>query len=411
MSPLQQCTILSTKYEKREDSFMVKKATCVILIFAVAVTKIWAGQAFAAIPGFKKPAKEIRVFIDSKEVYLTLPILCDIKNNRTLYPFRELLETIGAEVYWEQKTKTACAYYNGIMLKFPQEQNFYYINDEKKMMDTKTTSDSHEMRTYIPIRYAFEALGYEVDWIPCKRHNEIRISNLGPFVPVSDEVFVELHREIPGELYNKYTTSHFYDIDAENKRFLFKDGYKGDLYNNYVLEEEINPKINEQVYNLTKALIGDDQYIYVKYLTTDPYRVYMAYAKNMDRVLDLNNVTYFNFFFYEREYVKTRDTWDTREFSNKTFMSLYLKCLSDYPEPAKSIPFYEKKLRDSFIALFGEKEGRDIYKYIYTKYVQVRNMERSEYINSRDVEKFDSVQVDFAMGTGSTMYFYFSYLR
>jgi hypothetical protein len=388
---------------------VLKKIICIILIFAVA--KIWAGHAFAAIPGFSKPAKEIRVFIDSKEVYLTLPILCDLKNNRTLYPFRELLETTGAGVYWEQKTKTACAYHNGITLRFPQEQNYYYVNDEKKMMDTRTTSDPDEMRTYIPIRYAFEALGYEVDWIPCKKHNEIRVSKLGEYKPADDEEFIELHREIPGELYNKYTSSHFYDIDAENKRLLFKDGYKGELYKDYVLEEKINPKINQQVYKLTKALIGDDQYIYVQYLPTDPYRVYMAYAKNMDRVLDRDNVTYFNFFFYEREYFNNRDNWSTRQFSDKTFMSLCLNRLCEHPKPAKSMPFTEKKLRDSFIALFGEKEGRDIYKYIFTKYVQVRNMNRSDYINSREVEKFDSVQVDFAMGTGATMYFNFSYLK
>ena len=84
---------------------MLKKIICIILIFAVA--KIWAGHAFAAIPGFSKPAKEIRVFIDSKEVYLTLPILCDLKNNRTLYPFRELLETTGAVLGAENQT--ACA--------------------------------------------------------------------------------------------------------------------------------------------------------------------------------------------------------------------------------------------------------------------------------------------------------------
>lgn len=388
---------------------MLKKIICIILIFAVA--KIWAGHAFAAIPGFSKPAKEIRVFIDSKEVYLTLPILCDLKNNRTLYPFRELLETTGAGVYWEQKTKMACAYHNGITLRFPQEQNYYYVNDEKKMMDTRTTSDPDEMRTYIPIRYAFEALGYEADWIPCKKHNEIRVSKLGEYKPADDEEFIELHREIPGELYNKYTSSHFYDIDAENKRLLFKDGYKGELYKDYVLEEKINPKINQQVYKLTKALIGDDQYIYVQYLPTDPYRVYMAYAKNMDRVLDRDNVTYFNFFFYEREYFNNRDNWSTRQFSDKTFMSLCLKMLSDYPEPAKSKPFYEKKLRDSFIAMFGEKEGRDIYKYVYNKFVQIRNMDYSDYINSREVKKFDSVQVDFAMGTSAILYFNFSYLK
>ena len=87
-----------------------------------------------------------------------------------------------------------------------------------------------------------------MDWIPCKKHNEIRISKLGEYKPADDEEFIELHREIPGELYNKYTSSHFYDIDAENERILFKDGYKGELYKDYVLEEKINPKINQQVY-------------------------------------------------------------------------------------------------------------------------------------------------------------------
>jgi len=280
---------------------MLKRIVSLILIILLLSLSI---PAFAAIPGYTLPSKDIKVFIDSKEIALTLPILCN--NNRTLYPFRELLENIGAEVSWDQKNLTAKAYYEGIELAFPLEQDYYFVNGEKRMMDTKTTSDPDTQRTYIPIRYAFEALGYDVDWIPCKKHNEIRISNLGAYEPVSDEMFVELHNDRSDDnLRSKYTTSSYYDIDVDNKKLLFKDSSSGELYKNYELKEDINPNINRQVYDLTKALIGDDQFIYVQYVAFEPYKIALEYAKNMNRVLDTDNVTYFNFYFYERKYFNT----------------------------------------------------------------------------------------------------------
>jgi len=389
---------------------MKRKTSCLFLIFTMFFFS--TGQVSAAIQGFTKPAKEIKVFIDSREKYLQLPILCDTKNSRTLYPFRELLESVGANVNWEQHTKTARAYYNGIDLEFPMEQNYYFVNGEKRMMDTKTTSDPDEMRTYIPIRYAFEALGYEVDWIPCLRHDEIRVSKLGDYEPVSDERFVEMHNDRSDGLYSKYTTSNYYDIDTNNKRLLLKDGYDKELYGDYEIKEEINLDINRQIYDLTKVLIGKENYVFVNYYTSNRNLVLVRYTKNESAAFSTKNPCYFEVTFYEREYCDNKSNWLYDDFSDKVCIDLDLsKLWNDFEKEAWSTPYYEKKLRDSLIAIFGANDGNEIYKYVFGKYVQMRNLKYPGYTNQKEVKKIGNVQIDFGTSEGATLSFSFSFIE
>lgn len=106
---------------------------------------------------------------------------CKLENNikvidgRTMYPFRECLNLIGANVYWDGENKIAIGEIPGIKIEFPIEKNEYYINGVKHEMDIASYVDSSAGRTYIPIRYAAEGLGYTVDWIGGKRKNIIKI--------------------------------------------------------------------------------------------------------------------------------------------------------------------------------------------------------------------------------------------
>ena len=57
-------------------------------------------------------SEEIKVTIDGKaQTYDVMPI---IENGRTLVPMRGIFEALGAEINWEDATKTvSCAYYKG----------------------------------------------------------------------------------------------------------------------------------------------------------------------------------------------------------------------------------------------------------------------------------------------------------
>ncbi len=172
------------------------------------------------------------MYINSEKQNLTLPILSDVKHGRTLYPFRDLLEALGAVVSWDAVTRTAVGEFNGSTVKFPLGSTTYYINDTAYTMDTKTIIDPTVNRTYIPIRYAFEAFGYTVQWIESQKHDEIRIYNLGEFSSMSDEDFL-------AKVFNAdHTSNQYYDFDTVNRRLVFKDEYGSIPFTDKVVSEE-----------------------------------------------------------------------------------------------------------------------------------------------------------------------------
>lgn len=106
---------------------------------------------------------------------------CNLENNikvvdgRTMYPFRECLNLIGVNVYWDGENQIAIGEIPGVKIEFPIGKNEYYINGVRHEMDTAAYIDTSIGRTYIPIRYAAEGLGYTVDWIEGKVENAIKI--------------------------------------------------------------------------------------------------------------------------------------------------------------------------------------------------------------------------------------------
>jgi len=74
---------------------------------------------------------------------------------------------------WDSVSRCAIGEYNGITVEFPIDKNYYYINGEIHYMDT--TSYISNGRTYIPIRFAAEALGFTVEWGSTSVENKISI--------------------------------------------------------------------------------------------------------------------------------------------------------------------------------------------------------------------------------------------
>lgn len=106
--------------------------------------------------------KTTNIYMNAKEVKLTAKL--QSRSNRTMYPFRECLEQLGATVLWDAVNKIAIGEYNGITIEFPIGKHEYWINGVKHEMDVASYIDESIGRTYIPIRYAAEGLGFTVDW-------------------------------------------------------------------------------------------------------------------------------------------------------------------------------------------------------------------------------------------------------
>ena len=81
-------------------------------------------------------------------------------DSRTMVPFRVLGETFGATVDWDQDNKTVTYTYGDTTLTMTIGSTTYTVNGEDKTMDTAPVLNGD--RTYVPVRFVAEALGYEV---------------------------------------------------------------------------------------------------------------------------------------------------------------------------------------------------------------------------------------------------------
>lgn len=120
--------------------------------------------------GVKNFVKQISIFMDDKLINYNastgLPYYDT--NNRTLVPIRATAEAASLDVTWNQETKTVSAISNDIEIKIPLNEKYIIVNNEKKAIDTNAVALNN--RIYIPMRAAFESLGY-------KNINWYRISN------------------------------------------------------------------------------------------------------------------------------------------------------------------------------------------------------------------------------------------
>lgn len=118
-------------------------------------------------------SKNINLQVNKKSIELSDPI--QMINGRTMYPLRECFNAMGASVQWDGEKQIAAGEVSGIKIEFPIGKNEYYINGIRHEMDTAAYIDDSIGRTYIPIRYAAEGLGFTVDWIEGDLENTIDI--------------------------------------------------------------------------------------------------------------------------------------------------------------------------------------------------------------------------------------------
>lgn len=84
------------------------------------------------------------------------------ENNRTIVPFRRVLEAFGAEVFWDSETSTAFGRYQNQTVQVPVGSRFVHSDDETFVIDTEAVIK--DGRTYLPIRAVVECFGAAVGW-------------------------------------------------------------------------------------------------------------------------------------------------------------------------------------------------------------------------------------------------------
>jgi hypothetical protein len=97
-------------------------------------------------------------------VHTLLEVAPFITDGRTMVPFRAIATALGAEVDWEEPTRTVIFLRDGITRRLPVGTPL--LNQVGEYMGTPVIVDG---RTLVPLQYVSVAFGAEVRWDPVAR--------------------------------------------------------------------------------------------------------------------------------------------------------------------------------------------------------------------------------------------------
>lgn len=104
----------------------------------------------------------ITVSVDDKPILFTDALPFIDENERTQIPIRAAAEALDSDVEWDETTQTVTITKGDTKITIVIGSDQMKINDSVITMDTEARIVNE--RTYIPIRFAGEALGMEVEW-------------------------------------------------------------------------------------------------------------------------------------------------------------------------------------------------------------------------------------------------------
>ncbi len=108
----------------------------------------------------KLQVKNTVAMINATTISLDAPPI--IKNGRTMVPVRFISEALGAEVSWDPVFQIIDIMLGSDTIRLQIGKNFASVNNKKIEMDTAPIIDRG--RTMVPVRFISEALGAEVVW-------------------------------------------------------------------------------------------------------------------------------------------------------------------------------------------------------------------------------------------------------
>ncbi len=100
------------------------------------------------------------VFVNGDEMITDVPPV--VKYNRTLIPVRALMTALGAQVTWDQTTKTVTVTKGDIKIVLKLDSNIVLVNGKEVKIDAPASS--YNGRTVIPLRFIAEQFGQNVEW-------------------------------------------------------------------------------------------------------------------------------------------------------------------------------------------------------------------------------------------------------
>lgn len=185
----------------------MKKNTIFIFIFIITV--LFNSNVYA---------DDIKVYIDSVEIRFDIPPI--IENGRTLVPMRAIFESLGAEVDWDNDTKTAAAYKGDIGVAV-QVDNIY-ANKNNSAIELDVAPKIIEGRMLVPLRFIGEAFDNVVNWNNDSR--SVTISSNSVDVPIDSNT------NSASGIVGYWSTTHFSNLRVDAYSGFPLDDYSGEWY-------------------------------------------------------------------------------------------------------------------------------------------------------------------------------------
>ncbi len=106
-------------------------------------------------------ATKINILIDGKPLNTETGAI--IKNNRTMLPFRDVFENLGADsIMWDQQTKTVTGIKGETAITLSIANDVAFVNGEPELIETPPVIINNY--TFIPLSFISQKLGYNVIW-------------------------------------------------------------------------------------------------------------------------------------------------------------------------------------------------------------------------------------------------------
>ncbi|WP_131820817.1 N-acetylmuramoyl-L-alanine amidase family protein [Desulfotruncus arcticus] len=122
--------------------------------FILAIAVIWMLTPLQAIAA-------VNVYANGQQVNFDSPPIVDASANRTLVPFRQIFEVLGAEVWYDSVTNSSFGKKDNMTIQLPVNEKVAYKNDELITLDV--ASQVVNGRTMVPLRFISETLGCTVE--------------------------------------------------------------------------------------------------------------------------------------------------------------------------------------------------------------------------------------------------------
>ena len=180
----------------------MKRKLCKIMSVLIALTLLLPlGGAIAADAGEEFSSPRINVSIDGQLVNFTdqTPI---IVNGRTLVPVRDVFETLGFDVDWDETARAAVLMNEDYHVVITIGMRMFMINGVMRTLDVPAQLIGG--RTMLPIRAVLESVGYYVGWNGRTQTVIVRSEPFGSDCIYNQDVefVVEYHRQCWGFVYS-----------------------------------------------------------------------------------------------------------------------------------------------------------------------------------------------------------------